>query len=208
MKLEVAGGFDGSDSSDWTVIRLETLDGWQFTPRYGPDRRPTYWNPDEWGGRIPRGEVHRAWRDINTEFKLIRVYADPGFNDPTDPTSWQTEIEDWAALYGEKVFVPWLMAGSQRIRAVHSALVRFETDLRTGALTHDDCPVTATHMGNARKFAKGDRYALGKPSQTQKIDAAVTSVLAHEAASDARADGWGVVQAATSSISNAMYGFS
>lgn len=47
-------------------------------------------------------------------------------------------------------------------------------------------------MRNARKFAKsGERYALGKPKQDRKIDAAVTTVLAHEAACDARTAGWG-----------------
>jgi hypothetical protein len=70
--------------------------------------------------------------------------------------------------------------------------VLFVTDLTSGALTHDGCPITNLHVGNARKLAKpGDRYILGKPSQAQKIDAAVTSVLAHEAAADARLAGWG-----------------
>jgi len=40
-----------------------------------------------------------------------------------------------------------------------------------------------------------DRYILGKPSQHQKIDATMASVIAHEAASDARASGWGGQQA-------------
>lgn len=53
-------------------------------------------------------------------------------------------------------------------------------------------PITITHMKNARRFAKpGERYGLGKPKQDRKIDAAVTTVLAHEAACDARAAGWG-----------------
>ena len=47
-------------------------------------------------------------------------------------------------------------------------------------------------MGNARRVARpGARYGLAKPSDTQKIDAAVTSVVAHKAATDARASGWG-----------------
>src|SRR5690606_14507927 len=54
----VALGFDGSRSGDWTALRAETVDGYRFTPTYGPDRRPTFWNPDEWEGRIPRGEVN------------------------------------------------------------------------------------------------------------------------------------------------------
>lgn len=190
----VCGGFDGSENDDWTAIRLETVQAFQFTPRW-PDGRPMIWNPAQHGGRIPRLEVHEAWAILVERYKLQRVYCDPGFNDPWDPTSWITEIETWAAKYGETVFIPWQMGGSTRTRAVHSALVRFETDLRNGGLTHDGCPVTTAHAGNARKIAKhGDRYILGKPSQAQKIDAVVTSVICHEAAADARADGWGAAQ--------------
>ena len=74
---------------------------------------------------------------------------------------------------------------------LHPALDRFTTDLATGLLNHDGCPITAQHVANARKAAnKADRYILAKPSQHQKIDAAVTSVICHEAACDARAAGW------------------
>lgn len=188
----VCGGFDGSENDDWTAIRLETPDGFQFTPRWPDSDRPMIWNPAQSGGRIPRLEVHNAWAIVAERYKLGRVYCDPGFNDPHDPTSWITEIETWAGLYGDEVFIPWQMGGSTRTRAVHAALVRFESDLRNGHLKHDGCPVTTGHVGNARKIPKpGDRYLLGKPAQHQKIDAAVTSVLCHEAAADARAAGWG-----------------
>ena len=188
----VCGGFDGSENDDWTAIRLETVQAFQFTPRWS-DGQPMIWNPAQHGGRIPRLQVHEAWAIIAERYELKRVYCDPGFNDPWDPTSWITEIETWAAKYGEKVFISWQMGGNTRTRAVHASLVRFEADLRSGGLTHDGCPVTAAHAGNARKIAKhGDRFILGKPSQAQKIDAVVTSVLCHEAASDARADGWGI----------------
>jgi hypothetical protein len=91
----VSGGFDGSENDDWTAIRLETLEGFQFTPRW-PDDRPMIWNPAQSGGRIPRLEVHDAWAVLNENYGLNRVYCDPGFNDPHDPTSWLTEIETWA----------------------------------------------------------------------------------------------------------------
>lgn len=186
----VAGGFDGSENDDWTCIKLETREGRIFTPRYGPDRRPTIWNPVEWGGKIPRGEVDAAWDEIARRYKLVRIYCDPGFR---DEVSWESEIERWGQLYGEKVFIPWQMAGNSRLNAVYAALRRFEADVASGGIKHDGCPITTTHMGNARKIAKSaDRYALGKPSQHQKIDVAVTSLLAHEAASDARAAGWPV----------------
>jgi hypothetical protein len=48
-------------------------------------------------------------------------------------------------------------------------------------------------FANARKIAKpGQKYILGKPTQHQKIDVAMSRILAHEAASDAHAAGWGV----------------
>ena len=191
-------GFDGSESDDWTAIKAETLDGLLFTPRYGPDRRPAYWNPAEWGGRIPRSEVHAAVDELHQRYRVERQYC--------DPRGWQTEIDDWALRYGEQVVIPW---ATNRIAQMHAALERFVTDLATGALTHDGCPVTAAHVANARKLAKpGDRYILGKPSQGQKIDLAVASVIVHEAAADARAAGWGRPDPATSGVSTAMYGFS
>ena len=175
----VAAGFDGSESDDWTAIRLETLDGYRFTPLYGPDRRPTIWNPAEWGDRIPRGEVKAAWDEITTTFRVVRAYC--------DPRDWQTEIDELALLHGEKVFFSW---ATYRIVQMHEALERAVTDLTSGRSSHDACPITRTHAANARKLAKpGQRYILGKPSQHQKIDAAMADVLAHEAAADARAAG-------------------
>ena len=185
----VCGGFDGSENDDWTAIKLETPEGYIFTPRYGPDQRPTIWNPAEWDGRIPRGQVAIAWREIVRRYKLKRAYCDPGFR---DESSWETDIESWDAEYGPGIFIPWVMAGSRRVPAVHAALRRFESDLTEGRISHDGCPVTTTHMANARRVARsGDAYILSKPSQAQKIDTGVTTVLTHEAASDARAEGWG-----------------
>lgn len=180
----VCGGFDGSENDDWTAIKLETQAGYLFTPRYGPDRRPTIWNPAEWDGRIPRGEVRSAWDELSKRYQLKRVYCDPGFH---DEKSWESEIEDWATTFGDEVFVPW---PTNQINRMYPAIRRFEADL-TSLITHDGCPITATHIRNARKFARpGDKYILGKPAQTQKIDAGVTSVICHEAASDERAAGW------------------
>ncbi|MGY1773515.1 hypothetical protein [Blastococcus sp. SYSU D00813] len=188
----VCGGFDGSENDDWTAIRLETAAGFQFTPRWKASGEAMVWNPARHGGRIPRLQVHDAWAELAETFQLERVYCDPGFNDPHDPTSWISEIETWDRLHGPETFVPWQMGGQTRVRAVHAALVRFEADLRSGALQHDGCPVTTTHVGNAVKVPKpGDRFVLGKPAQSQKIDAAVTSVLCHEAAADALKTGWG-----------------
>ena len=192
---EVCGGFDGSDSDDWTALRLETRDGYRFTPTYGPDKRPTIWNPAEWNGRIPRGEVDAAVREVARRYRLRRLYC--------DPRDWQTEIEAWALALGAEVVLEW---ATYRVIAMHDALTRAVVDLRSGASKHDGCPITALHVGNARKIAKpGDRYILGKPDPHRKIDAAMADTLAHEAASDWRAavpD-----EAPRHSISTAAYGF-
>ncbi len=180
-RLEVCLGFDGSESSDHTAIRAEIVGGWQFTPTYGPDQRPTHWDPLVWGGRIPRGEVEAAVDELHRKYKIVRFYC--------DPREWQTEIDGWARLIGDEVVVAW---PTNQINRMYAALDRAVTDIKSGALTHDGCPVTELHVANARKLAKpGDRYILAKASEAQKIDAAMASVRAHEAAADARAEGWG-----------------
>jgi hypothetical protein len=176
----VCGGFDGSESDDWTAIRLETYDGHRFTPTYGPDNRPTIWNPAKWGGTIPRGEVHAAVDEIARRYR-VRLFL-------CDPRDWQSEIGDWALRHGDEIFVEW---ATYRIGPMHDALVRSLTDLKTGRSTHDACGLTETAAASARKVAKaGDRYILGKPSQHQKIDPIMADTLAHEAAAVAREQGW------------------
>jgi len=179
---EVCAGFDGSDSDDWTAIRLETREGYRFTPYYevGGELRPTIWNPAEWNGSIPRGEVHAAWSQITKRYRLRRAYC--------DPRDWQSEIGDWALLYGEEVFIEW---ATYRIEAMFQALQRSKNDYKSGRSKHDLNKDAETHAFNARKVAKpGQKFILGKPTQHQKIDVMMADTLAHEAASDLRAEGW------------------
>jgi len=177
-------GFDGSENNDWTAIRCETKDGLSFTPRYGPDRRPTIWSPDQWGGEIPRNEVNVAVSEIFERWQVKRMYCDPQY--------WTTEIGEWAVEYGEEIVFEW---ATNRVVQMHAALERFRMDLKNRRITHDGCPITAKHMDNAHKVAaRGDRYVLGKPAGAyhRKIDASMATVLAHEAAADTSTskDGW------------------
>ena len=92
--------------------------------------------------------------------------------------------------HGDDKVLEW---ATYRTKQMHEALERFRTDLVERRIRHDGCPTTALHMANARMLAKtSDRYLLAKPSQVQKIDAAMASVLAHEAAADAHVDGWSI----------------
>lgn len=172
-------GFDGSDSDDWSSIRAETLDGYGFTPVFGSDRSPTWWDPAAHGGKIPRGEVRAALDELFRRYKVVRMYA--------DPRDWQSEIEAWALAFGTKRVFEW---ATNRPVVMHESLLRFVTDLSTGSYTHDADEVTARHVANARKLPRpGERYILGKATQTQKIDVAMAAVLAHEAACDSVASG-------------------
>lgn len=173
-------GFDGSENNDWTAIRAETATGFSFTPRYGPDDRPTIWNPAEWGGQIPRAEVAAAVHELFDRYRIKRMYA--------DPLGWRTELGEWALQHGEQTVQAW---PTNSINRMFDALRRFETDLATGRIKHDGCPLTATAFNNAKKAARpGQKYLLAKASEHQKIDPVMATVLAHEAAMDSHASGW------------------
>jgi phage terminase large subunit-like protein len=179
---QVCLGFDGSESNDWTAIRAETVGGFNFTPTYGPDNRPTIWDPAQFGGSIPRDEVHAAVDELRRRFSVRLFYA--------DPFDWRSEIGEWGLQFDADVVQEW---PTNKATRMHESLTQFVTDLRTGAITHDGCVITSTHMANARKKAMpADRYVLSKPAGAdhQKIDAVMASVLAHRAACDARSDGW------------------
>ena len=177
--------FDGSEVSDFTVIKAETREGFIFTPRWlSGTGGGTIWNPADFGGRVPKAHVLEAARDLFGRFDVERSYWDPPY--------WATEIDELAAELGEDKVIKW---PTYRPLPMHAATERFLADLNSGRITHDGCPITNSHMANARMSARKDmRYMLDKPDAARKIDAAVTSVLVHEAAADARAAGWGTKQ--------------
>jgi hypothetical protein len=174
-------GFDGSQYDDWTCIRAETLDGYQFTPTYGRDNRIAMWNPADHGGEIPRGEVNTAMHDLMTHYDVVRVYVDPPY--------WQSELDAWAAEFGDKKVLGW---ETRRDAQMSACLERLATDIVSGDLDHDGCPITAVHVRNAKKDRRRENVVCIKkdrPGSPRKIDAAVTSALAHEAAGDCIAEG-------------------
>lgn len=186
-RTKVCLGFDGSDNNDFTGIRLETLDQFQFTPTYGDAEHPTLWEPSDWGGRVPRAEVNAAVDELSSRFEIVRAYCDVHM--------WESEIDLWASKYGEKVFIGWR---TNRIPQMHAALERIRGDVYNvdSAFTHDGDPRVEVHMRNAiirsralNPLTKERQYILGKPAEHQKFDYAMSSTLAHEAVMDAIADG-------------------
>lgn len=177
----IAMGFDGSDTGDWSALRAETIDGHRFTPTYGPDSLPTVWNPERWGGRVPRGEVRAAVSELFSRYKVSRMYVDPRL--------FESMIEEWDEEHGPDVVLAFPTYASTRMFA---ALTRYYADLTADrTTTHDGCELYRQCALNARRVAKpGERFLLGKPSPHQKIDVLMADVIAHEAAADARAAGW------------------
>lgn len=181
LKVPIVLGFDGSDIDDWTGIRAETMDGYQFTPVYGPSNRPTIWDPKDWNGQVPRLEVSAAVDELFRKYDVKLMYCDPPY--------WETEVDQWADKYGDRKVIRWL---TRRPSQMHAAAERLKTDVtkRDSEFTHDACEITARHIFNARMAARpADRYVLVKPEHRRKIDLAVVSVLAHEARCDAIAAG-------------------
>jgi hypothetical protein len=180
-KTPIVLGFDGSDVDDWTAFRAETLDGFQFTPTYGPNRLPTIWNPADFGGQVPRLEVSAALEELMGRYSVKLLYADPPY--------WESEVDQWAADYGDRVVISWY---TRRVVQMHAAAERLKTDIAKAdtSFSHDGCPITSGHIRNARAAARPQgRYVLAKAAADQKIDVAVTSILTHEAAQDAIAAG-------------------
>jgi hypothetical protein len=172
---------DGSDTDDWTAIRAQTRDGYQFTPLYGPLQLPTIWDPLEHGGQVPRLEVRDAVRWLMKHFMVARFYI--------DPPGWSTEADEWAAEFGEKIVIRWY---TQRLIQMHAAAERLLTDISKAesTFTHDGCAVTTAHVEAAHREPRpSNRYVLCKPEDGRKIDAAVTSILCDEAAGDVTAGG-------------------
>lgn len=178
-KTAVCGGFDGSDNNDWSAIRLETVDQYQFTPKYrvGDEERPTFWVPTQWGGRIPRNEVMAAFDWIEAHYRVIRMYLDPQF--------WETEADLLASKYGEKKYIKW---PTNQVTRMHGALERIRSDITNteSVFRHDGDRDARTHFRNAIVRARpGEKYIIGKPAEHQKIDIAMSGILAHEATMDA-----------------------
>jgi hypothetical protein len=180
-------GFDGSLNNDWTALQAETLEGYSFTPRWGPDEQPTYWDPAENGGRIPHGDVATAVDELFDRYRVVRGYF--------DPHDWETDIEDYALKHGQDRVVAW---ATNRISQMHDELARFLNDLVLGRITHDGDPIAGTHMLQAKKVGRpGQHYILAKPNENQKIDIAMAKVLAHTAVRDVITGGLDVAPAPT-----------
>lgn len=174
-------GFDGSISGDATILRGCTPDGYSFI--IGAWERPD--GIEEWS--VPRLQVHERVAWAFTYYKVGRMFC--------DPPKWWTEIEQWAAKYGNDA------DGKPRVLGLDTfspsrfapAVDRWMTSLREGHHTHDDDPITNAHVKathrekvrvNAPELDGRTLYKLtkGEGTERRRIDACIADVLALEAA--------------------------
>jgi hypothetical protein len=180
-------GFDGSISDDSTFLVGCTVDGHIFTlgkwerPRHA-DGRPVK------GWHVPRAEVGDVVRDVFARYDVGRMFG--------DPPRWATELDTWADEFRltdgtpeqrERVLLLDTLQHSKFARCVD----RFLTGLRAGVVSFEPDPDLASHLLAARLHrvrtnADPDDprtlHVLVKPADGRKIDGAVASVLAYEAA--------------------------
>jgi phage terminase large subunit-like protein len=166
-------GFDGSRTTDSTVLvlctmsgHLELLGGWE--------------RPDGVAGKgweVPVDEVDEAVSSACERFKVLRGYFDPPY--------WRSEIAGWARDYGD-VIAPW---STNRPKAMGGALERFRTDLHSGRVSFDGSALLRAHLLAARLITNRAGGYLDKPTRADHIDGAVAAVLAYEARCDAIAAG-------------------
>jgi hypothetical protein len=180
-RANITLGFDGSQYDDWTALRARWLrpDGslFGFTPRFR-DGKPMFWDPSDHGGVVPIGEVNAAVEELFDRFKPLRMYCDPPY--------WQSEIDNWATRWPNRV-VRW---ETSRTKQMSAALERLRSDTANATWSHDGCAFTLDHIRNARSLRRPAGMVLvGKPAPERKIDLGVTDTLAHEAAADAMAAG-------------------
>jgi hypothetical protein len=165
-------GFDGSYNDDTTALRARAwIDGawYGFTPRFA-DGKPTWWDPADHGGEIPRGEVQAALEEAFDRFDVALMYADPYF--------WQSELDAWSARFGEKRVVSW---DTTRHKQVAAALERLLVDTAQSGYSHDGDEQLLAHLRNARRIRRPGGIVIGKPTDHQKIDLVMADALAHEA---------------------------
>lgn len=167
-------GFDGSHSDDATALVGCTEDGCSFEIHVW--ERP----PGDKTWRVPRSEVHAKVAWVFETFNVGRMFC--------DPPKWYSEIEEWAALYGEEIVVEFPTSQSSRIGP---AVDRWLVAIREGSHTHRDDDALRRHVEaaqleklrvNADENDGRTLYRLVKSADARKIDAAVADVLAVDAA--------------------------
>lgn len=185
----IGAGFDGSIYEDATIIR-GSFGGWTFTWRTWekPEGAAlSRWFANHPGARrweVDRIEVDEAVVELFGTYDVGRMLC--------DTPRWRTEIAQWARRY------------ARGPRAADQVVIAFDTNqsgqfseavdvwltgIATGGATHDADPIVDRHVKAVQKKKVGSAgdddarsmYVLVKGADHERIDGAVTDVLAYYA---------------------------
>ena len=186
-------GLDASLSSDSTcLVACRVSDG--HLELIG------YWLPEDFpDGRIDRVAVDAAVAAAMARYRVVGMFADPPFI--------QDYLDKWTNEYGDKMKVRATASRpfdwwTNRGRAMVSALERFAEAVRSKTISYtpaDDrveqqaglTVILRRHVLNARRRPSRAGLQIGKafPKSPDRIDAAVSAVLAYECRAAAIAAG-------------------
>lgn len=156
--------FDGSASGDSTALVGATLDAEPhvFT-------LDVWENPGDPRWRVPRAEVDRAVADAFDRYDVAELAC--------DPWGWRSEIEAWAARYGDDRVLEWPTNVATRMAP---ATDRAFAAIAEGRLTHDGDSRLAAHVRHcvAKPSHLGDLVTKDRRMSPRKIDAAVAMIVA------------------------------
>lgn len=140
--------------------------------------------------QVPASLVDSAVRGVFDRYDVAGFYA--------DPAKWETYVAQWEAAYGSKLRVhasrqhpiEWWMTSGRSVATVRT-LELFRSAVIDGGMSHDGSSVLGRHVLNARMrlTTSGVQIAKEFPDSPRKIDAAIASVLAFQARTDAVAAG-------------------
>lgn len=171
---------DGSFSNDSTAVIGATVEDKPHLFVVGMWERPP--NDPHW--RVSIADVEAAILKSAKRFQVVEVTA--------DPFRWQRSLE---ALEAEGLLVTEFPQSASRMTPATTELY---AAIREKRVSHDGDPAFGRHVYNAilHEDSRGKRLKKETQNSPRKIDAAVTSVMAHNRAA------WHALNAAVDPLSN------
>jgi len=181
---EITLGFDGSRKRSRGVTDATALIGCRVSDGHLFEIR-VWEQPDGPAGEdwaIPVAEVDYEVRKAFETYNVVGMFA--------DPAKWESYIAQWESDFGRNLKVKssqahpieWWMTGNRSYLVVR-AVEQFANAVLDKELTHDGGLALTRHILNARRRAGRSGISIAKehPDSRNKIDAAVSAVLAYQA---------------------------
>ncbi|GAA2609552.1 hypothetical protein SMC26_39400 [Actinomadura fulvescens] len=177
-KDEIVLFFDGSTTQDTTgLVASRLADGHVFT--VAAWERPA--GPRGEGWEVDKQDVDRVVRRVMAERNVVAFWGDvlhfEGLHDAWSQ-DFGKELILWAQMGRFQHATAWDMRNGTNVKAFTEAVERFETDVRSGEITHDGDPRLRGHLLNARRRPNKFGITIGKEHRmsTRKIDLAVCAI--------------------------------